>query len=115
MQMNDFETFHWETRGDINSCFICGINEYSDVGMYKWYEWHHVWGASNRKNSEKYGCKVYLCHNCHNEPPNGVHHNKAVNDQLKKECQEWLMRKEGWKTQRFVSLFGKNYMDGWIE
>ena len=58
-------------------CFMCG----STV----WLERHHVFGASNRKKSEKYGLWVYLCHNCHNEPPNGVHHNA--------ERMRWLQRK----------------------
>lgn len=40
-------------------------------------ERHHIFGGSCRKLSEKYGLKVWLTHDWHNEPPNGVHHNEA--------------------------------------
>lgn len=51
-------------------CEICG----------KWLplERHHVFSGSNRKKSEKYGLVAYLCHNHHNEPPDGVHHNREA-------------------------------------
>ena len=39
-------------------------------------EKHHVFGAANRQNSEKYGLTVWLCHKHHNEPPEGVHFNR---------------------------------------
>ena len=49
-------------------CFICGS---------PYVEEHHIFGGAYRKKSEQYGLKVFLCHCDHNEPPNGVHHNKA--------------------------------------
>ena len=93
------------TRSILSSelkCYLCGSRR--DL------EEHHIFGAANRKKSEKYGLKVFLCHYCHNEPPMGVHHNKAISDQLKKVGQTAWMRTYD-KTERdFVREFGKSYL-----
>ncbi len=83
-------------------CFICrkGV----------WLEMHHVFGAANREKSEKYGLKVYLCHWCHNEPPNGVHHNSNTRMFLQKEAQRKAMQHYGWTEDDFRKIFGKNYL-----
>ena len=39
-------------------------------------ERHHIFGGANRRLSEEDGLWVYLCRECHNIPPNGVHFNK---------------------------------------
>jgi len=82
------------------NCEICG----------KWLplEEHHVFGASNRKKSEKYGFTVYLCHDCHNEPPNGVHHNAKNMLRLH---QIYQRKFELTHTRaEFMAEFGKNYL-----
>lgn len=84
-------------------CYICG----SRVCL----EMHHVFpGVANRKKSEEYGLKVYLCHWCHNEPPNGVHYNKAVREKLQRAAQQIAMDHYGWTTDDFIRIFGKNYL-----
>ena len=83
-------------------CFICGSQ--------RWLEEHHVFGAGCRKLSEKYGLKVYLCHNCHNEPPNGVHFNAENSNELKAHAQEVAMEHYGWSIDEFRQIFGKNYL-----
>jgi hypothetical protein len=82
-------------------CYICG--------SYNWIENHHVFGGSNRKRSEKFGMTVNLCHYCHNEPPNGVHHNKKINDKLKGEFQTKFEEEHGTRKE-FMDLFGRNYL-----
>ena len=82
------------------NCEVCG----------KWLplEEHHVFGASNRKKSEKYGFTVYLCHDCHNEPPDGVHHN-AKN--MLRMHQIYQRKFELTHTRaEFMAEFGKNYL-----
>lgn len=81
-------------------CFICG----STYCL----ERHHLLGGPNRKHSEKYGLTVDLCHEHHNEPPDGVHHNK--------ENREWLCR-IGQKAfeaiyghDEFMRIFKRNYL-----
>jgi hypothetical protein len=81
-------------------CYLCG--------GYGASEWHHIYGASNRKWSEKYGLKVRLHHNCHNEPPNGVHHNKNAMDNLHKEGQKAFNKAH--PELSFIEIFGRNYL-----
>lgn len=81
-------------------CFECGCT----YGL----EEHHIFGASNRKWSEKYGLKVRLCHYCHNEPPMGVHHNKAQMDKYHRLAQEAFERTHS--REEFMRIFGRNYL-----
>lgn len=81
-------------------CFLCGSNESL--------ERHHIFGGANRKNSEKYGMVVYLCHWCHNEPPNGVHHNINTNNLLKRYGQKVFENTHS--HEEFMRIFGKNYL-----
>lgn len=69
---------------------------------------HHIFGGANRKKSEQYGLVVCLCHHCHNEPPNGVHHNKEQMDWLRAEGQKRF--EEEYPELDFLKLFGKNYL-----
>ena len=80
-------------------CFLCG--------SYQWVERHHVFGGANRKNSDKYGLWVPLCHWCHNEPPMGAHHNPETDRELKKVGQIMFERK--YSHEEFMKIFGKNY------
>lgn len=84
-------------------CFLCG--------SYRNLECHHIFGGANRKLSEQYGLKVMLCHNCHNEPPFGVHfdHEKMV--YLRQLGQKKAMAENNWSIDDFRSVFGKNYLD----
>ena len=73
---------------------------------------HHVYGASNRNNSEKYGLKVYIHHNkCHIFGENSVHRNAEVNCALQKMVQKRAMRHYGWSIEDFRNIFGRNYID----
>lgn len=83
-----------------NKCFLCG-------SVY-WIEIHHIFGSANRKNSTKYGLVVPLCHHCHNEPPHGVHFNKARNESLKKLGQERFIK--AYPNLDFIKIFKKNYI-----
>ena len=73
-------------------------------------EEHHIFGGSNRKISEKYGLKVYLCHYHHNEPPDGVHFNKEFMQKLHKLGQKAYMKKYNKTIENFIKEFGKNYL-----
>ncbi len=85
---------------DDNICFLCG--------GYGAREWHHIFGGFNRKNSEHYGLKVRLHHNCHNEPPNGVHYNKEAMEFLHKTGQRAF--KKAYPDLNFKKIFGVNYL-----
>ena len=83
-------------------CFTCGTTN--------WLEEHHIFEGANRKLSEKYGIKVFLCHIHHNEPPLGVHHNKENMLMLKKIGQEKFMEYYNKTEDEFRQIFGKNYL-----
>lgn len=83
-------------------CFLCG--RYGPV------ERHHIFGGANRKKSEKYGLTVNLCHWCHNEPPEGVHHNAAAMQRLHEYGQRKAMKEQGWTAEEFRREFYKNYL-----
>ena len=90
---------------DKTRCYICGKNAYAD---YWGLDEHHVYSGANRKKSERYGLKVYLCHNsCHLY---GVHKNAELNRQLRADVQRKAMEHYGWTTEEFIKLFGKNYI-----
>jgi hypothetical protein len=84
-------------------CYMCGSTQ--------WIEVHHIFGGAFRNKSEQYGLKVPLCHYCHNEPPNGVHHNKQNRLALQSKAQEIAMEYYGWDIDEFRAIFGKNYID----
>lgn len=83
-------------------CFLCG--------SYNWIEAHHIFGGPNRKKSDKLGLVVDLCHYCHNEPPNGVHHNRQAMLELRQYGQRKAMEEQGWTTEEFIRQFGRNYL-----
>lgn len=84
-------------------CFFCG----SQI----WIEEHHIFGGALRKKSEKFGLKVYLCHYCHNEPPDGVHFNSENMNMLKSIGQRVAMDKYGWTKTKFMQEFYANYLE----
>lgn len=51
-------------------------------------EEHHIlFGRGRRELSERYGLKVWLCHDHHNEPPLGVHFDPAARRELEQAAQ----------------------------
>jgi Zn-finger protein len=85
---------------DEKECYLCG----KKTGL----EMHHVWGGvANRPISEKYGLKVWLCHECHtgNE---GAQYDKMKNLQLKQDAQ-YAFEREHTRAE-WMKLIGKNYL-----
>ena len=90
----------------IKECYLCQRNGNGDP-----LDKHHVFSGPNRKLSTKYGAVVYLCHDrCHENGPEAVHRNAAVNRKLQAEWQERLMEENGWTVDDFRKVFGKNYI-----
>ena len=88
---------------DKDRCFVCGKN-----GGFTGLDEHHVYGGANRKLSERYGLKVYLCHDtCH---LHGVHKNAELNQSLKARVQKMAMQHYNWTEDDFRRIFGKNYL-----
>lgn len=79
-------------------CFVCGSPYVHE---------HHIFGGvANRKLSEKYGLKCYLCQP-HHTGNAGVHFDKKFDTELKKYAQRKFMETYD---KDFVAIFGKNYL-----
>ncbi len=93
-------------QDDKTVCFLCGRNANLEP-----LDCHHVFGAANRKKSEKYGLKVYLHHNqCHIFGKDSVHQNNEINQALKAQAEQKAMEYYGWTVDEFRNIFGKNYL-----
>lgn len=85
-------------------CFWCGVA----IGT----EWHHIFGAANRRISEEDGLKIRLCRSCHEE----VHCGSRSADMQKKLHQlgqiKWEMTygTPGQEREQFMARYGRNYL-----
>ena len=84
-------------------CYLC-----KRVGFT---EKHHIFRGKNRKRADADGLTVYLCHFCHNEPPNGVHYNKTKDIRLKEIGERTWMQHYGKGVEEFIQAYGRNYLD----
>ena len=87
-------------------CLICGRQ--GDLDCH-----HAISGNSNRKNSEKYGLKIWLCRLCH----------KSLHDKGKVFIDEWhyvtetdikILAQRKWEEtygsrEDFIKVFGKSF------
>lgn len=83
-------------------CFLCGKQGQTEL--------HHIFPGANRDLSTQYGLTVYLCHSCHNEPPNGAHINYWTRRALQRTAQLEAMKRYGWTETDFTKIFGRNYL-----
>lgn len=81
-------------------CYFCG--KANNI------ESHHIFsGVANRPVSEKYGLKVYLCHDCHIGKA-GAQYDKEKNLRLKQEAQRAFERYHS--RAEWMKLIRKNYL-----
>ncbi len=70
-------------------------------------EEHHIFqGIGRRKISDRYGLVVTLCQDCHKL----IHRDADEMQKLHEYGQEKAMSENGWSTDDFISVFGKNYL-----
>lgn len=68
-------------------CYLC--RKWYNLHTTRGLEEHHIlFGRGRRELSERYGLKVWLCHNHHNEPPLGVHFDPQARRVLERAAQE---------------------------
>lgn len=82
-------------------CFICKTTQ--DL-----HEHHIFFGRANRRLSEKYGMKVWLCGRHHNLSNEGVHFNRELDLYIKRIGQKTF--EETHTRQEFRDIFGKSYL-----
>ena len=88
---------------DPTKCFICGRRGSTEC--------HHIFPGANRKRSDRDGMTVYLCHYCHNEPPTGVHQNRAIRRQLQAIAQRRWMEFYNKTEDEFRAAYGRSYIE----
>lgn len=82
-------------------CFVCKTT----LNLHE----HHVFfGTGNRKISERYGMKVWLCQE-HHTGRNGVHFDRQL-DLLIKTVAQGTFEKEIDNRDEFRRLFGRSYL-----
>lgn len=79
---------------------------YQDYSRKTVQEHHIIYGRGNRKLSEKYGLKVYLCYEHHEGSKEGVHFNHENADLLKQIAQRTFMKT--YPELDFMKIFRKN-------
>ncbi len=91
-----------------DTCYLCMLLN-GDHSRKTTQEHHVIFGKGNRKLSERYGLKVYLCiaHHLHDGGPYAVHRNKDISDMLCMKAQEAFER--AYPEEGFRAVFGCNY------
>lgn len=87
-------------------CYLCMLL-YGDDSRKVTQEHHVIFGTANRKLSERYGLKVYLCILHHTESPEAVHQNAEMAKLLKIRAQRAF--RERFPALNWLEIFGKNY------
>ena len=96
-------------QSDKGFCYLCKLLNGDDFP--KQTQEHHVcFGTANRKQSEKYGLKVYLCLNHHEIGPAAVHNNHENARILQREAQKVF--EKNFPDKSFIEIFGRNYNTG---
>lgn len=96
------------------TCFLCMMLHNDDSQKENLHEHHVIHGWANRRLSEKYGLKVYLCLYHHEIGREAVHQNDRLNKMLKAYAQRAFEKK--WPEKSFYEIFRKNYiLDAEIE
>ena len=90
------------------TCFLCMLLHNDDSPKENLHGHHVIHGWANRRLSEKYGLKVYLCLHHHEIGPEAVHQNADINKMLKAYAQRAF--EEKYPEKDFYSIFRKNYI-----
>lgn len=90
------------------TCYLCMMLHGDDSIKTVLHEHHIFGGTANRRLSEKYGLKVYLCLAHHLTGPEAVHKDAKVAILLKQEGQQAF--KKRYPDMDFMKIFGKNYL-----
>ena len=90
------------------TCYLC--SKLNNGDWIQEVEEHHVmFGTADRKLSEHYGLKVYLCLGHHRNSSEAVHRNKRNDLILKRDAQEAFMKK--YPDKDWMEVFGRNYLE----
>lgn len=90
------------------TCYLC-MMLHDDDSIKEVRQEHHIFGGTaNRKLSERYGLKVYLCLDHHLTGPEAVHKDVKIAILLKQDGQRAFRKR--YPNMNFMKIFGKNYL-----
>lgn len=93
---------------DDRTCYLCMLLR-DDYGTRDDLQEHHAMpGTANRRLSERYGLKVYLCIEHHLVGPEAVHSNKRLRRLLQANAQMAFERNHSHK--EWMDAFGRNFI-----
>ena len=87
---------------DLDTCIITGATKASGAAI----EIHHIFGASRKELSEKYGFIIPLREDWHTVTNYSIHQDRELDLYWKRKCQEVYLNCYGTKEQ-FIEEFGK--------
>lgn len=90
-------------------CYLCNMLLGIDTPAACREEHHVMHGTANRKLSEHYGLKVYLCPYHHRNGPQAAHRCRQTDILIKQAAQRVFERK--YSPEKWMEVFGKNYLD----
>ncbi len=92
----------WSVNDDLTKCFITGYTKASGAAIHV----HHIFGGSNKTNSEKYHFLIPLRADWHDMASYGIHFNRELELKIKRMCQDYWLIHYGTK-EEFIAIFGK--------
>lgn len=92
---------------EAGTCYLCELA--GDHSIKPDLQEHHVFGGPNRKHSEEYGLKVYLCPDCHMYGRHAAHRSAYTKILLHMHGQRTFEREH--TREEFMEIFGRNYID----
>lgn len=93
-----------------DTCFICVLEgNFRTYGKGQRHNHHIFYGSANRRKSEEWGLKVWLCYE-HHEGNKGVHKNpnKGFDLMLKQHAQKVFEQTHS--RELFIQEFGKSWI-----
>lgn len=89
-------------------CYLCKLLLGIDTPAASREEHHVMHGTANRRLSEHYGLKVYLCPYHHRTGPEAVHRCQRTDTALKEMAQRTFEKKHS--HEKWMEVFGRNYL-----
>lgn len=87
---------------DTKECYVCGTMQNIHI--------HEVYFGKNRNKSIEDGCCVYLCGKHHNQSNDGVHFNKKLDSELKRNMEVAWCEYYNKTPDDFIKKYGRNYL-----
>lgn len=97
--------------GEVTVCYLHSDSENRKChkcGASLMIEEHHIYGAANRKRSDRDGLTVDLCANCHRNDKDSAHASGKYSEYLHKIGQ--IVYEQTYGDGSFLKEYGRNYI-----